>query len=68
MAKELCTDSIDIPIFKSSDDSSIKEYLENQSTKAILVRPDKYVFGSANTIEELDNLLEFKFIYYGKEI
>ena len=75
LAKELCTDSIDIPIFKSSDDSSIKEYLENQSTKAILVRPDKYVFGSANTIEELDNLLEFKFIrkltdiiYYGKEI
>ena len=43
-------------------DNSVKEYLKSLSTKAILVRPDKYVLGSANTLEELNNLLSFKFI------
>ena len=73
LAKDYKMDAIDIPIFRSNYDTSVKEYLKSLSTKAILVRPDKYVLGSANTLEELNNLLSFKFIrnltdnMYGKK-
>ena len=73
LAKDYKMDAIDIPIFRSNYDTSVKEYLKSLSTKAILVRPDKYVLGSANTLEELNNLLSFKFIInltdnmYGKK-
>ncbi len=46
-------------LISSKEDSSIESLLADLQTRAIYVRPDRYILGTASTWEELDSLVNF---------
>ncbi len=62
LANQFSENNSNIIVFNSKDHPIIKEYLENLSTKALLIRPDKYILGGAKNLTELNELLSLEFI------
>ena len=62
LASQFSGNNSNIIVFNSKDHPTIKEYLENLSTKALLIRPDKYILGGAKNLTELNELLSLEFI------
>lgn len=62
LAPFVSVNDLDIFVFNSKDHPQVKEYLKDLSTKAVIIRPDKYVLGSADNLEELNKLLSFNFL------
>tara|TARA_B100000902_G_C27230629_1_gene874610 strand:- start:851 stop:1429 length:579 start_codon:yes stop_codon:yes gene_type:complete len=62
LASHFSGNNSNIIVFNSKDHPSIKKYLENLSTKALLIRPDKYILGGAKNLTELNELLSLEFI------
>ena len=60
-AVALNTARVDIQIIESHADKSVKALLDQLNTQAVLIRPDRYIMGTANTHEELANLLQTNF-------
>ena len=48
----------DIQILKSSDELSVKNFLNNYGSSSALIRPDRYVLGTANDNVELSRLIK----------
>jgi 3-(3-hydroxy-phenyl)propionate hydroxylase len=43
-------------VSQSAKDGSLRAWLEQQSVQAVVVRPDRYILGMANTSSQLDSL------------
>ena len=52
--------STDLHVISANSEPEVEACLEELDTNAVLVRPDRYVLGTAKTEKELNELLAFK--------
>ena len=46
-------------VISSESEKEVSACLKYMGTDAVLIRPDRYILGTANTKEQLNNLLSF---------
>ena len=58
-----CSDAVngfggELPVFTDQSEPGIRQYLDQLGTRAVLVRPDRYILGTAESADELAHLLK----------